>query len=277
MNSPGRSGPPSASRKTRAFDIWFALTFPLVVACAGCATMQSSEALRKRVAELEQQNFQLRKDLAEARVRQEMRQESGAPSTSGAKPPGAGAGDRSGSGQFVGGPAATPVKDDVPRVIYSEQITDASRFSGGSSAARTSQPAQLMRSARERLDAKDPAGAVSLFEQLVTRFPEDAMADDAQFGVGESYFQMGKYEEAITEYQKVVNNFPFGDQVPFAFLKIGFAHLAREQRDLALDNFKTVSEAYPGTEAATIARQQIAHLSRLSTERGGEKQVPPKH
>jgi len=119
-----------------------------------------------------------------------------------------------------------------------------------------------MDQAKDLLDRQDPEGAMSRFRQVVRGFPDDALADDAQFGLGECLFQMGRYEEAMVEYRKVGELFPFGDNVPLAFLKIGFAHLALNDRESALDNFRTVSEAYPGTEAATVARQQIAHLSR---------------
>jgi TolA-binding protein len=105
-----------------------------------------------------------------------------------------------------------------------------------------------------------PERALLAFQQIVSGYPQDALADDAQFGVGEAYFQMGRYQDALAAYRLVIDQFPFGDQVPFAFLKVAFAHLALEQRDQAMDNFRTVSEAFPGTEAATVARQQIAHL-----------------
>lgn len=223
------------------------------LAANGCATKQSVDALRSELSKARQENFQLRKDLAEARVRSEMQKEgtSGTAETIPLEPP-----------SVASRNSVAPAKDSGSRIIYSEPITDATRLPAvaGGSPAGSRGADRLMRSARESLDAKDPSGAMMTFRQILTGFPDNALADDAQFGVGECYFQMGRYEEAIAEYRKVVNDFPFGDQVPFAFLKIGFAHLAREQRDLALENFKTVSEAYPGTEAATVARQQIAHL-----------------
>ena len=114
------------------------------------------------------------------------------------------------------------------------------------------------------MDSGDSAAALAIFERMVSTYATDAMADDAQVGIGEAYFRMRRYEEAIGAYRKVADLFPYGDQVPFAFLKMGFAHLALNQRDLALDDFKTVSQAYPGTEAATVARQQIAHLAASS-------------
>lgn len=232
----------------------------LIVALGGCATPQTVETLQTQVAELERQNFELRKQLAESKVRLDIRNEA----------LGRGNSASSGSPRAAERLAETTVLDpktpenlQPTQIMYSEPMTpnDAAP-TGGTSAtvAAGTGASSLMATASRRLDDKDPEGALALFRQIVSQYPSDQLADDAQFGAAECFFQMGKYEEAITEYQKVVNQFPFGDQVPFAFLKIGFAHLALEQRDLALDNFKNVSEAYPGTEAATVARQQIAHL-----------------
>lgn len=249
----------------------------LAVALGGCASPKAVKDLQNQVAELEQQNFELRKQLTETKVRLEIRNEA------------LGRGSRAGSASLrfsVPGADATvadpktPETPDTPQVFYSEPMTPADTGPASQPAApvaaRTEVP-RLMSTAAKRLDDKESEAALALFRQIVSEYPNDPLADDAQFGSGECYFQMGRYEEAINEYRKVVNQFPFGDQVPFAFLKIGFAHLALEQRDLALDNFRNVSEAYPGTEAATVARQQIAHLSRLSSEGSGEKPRPPKH
>lgn len=228
----------------------------LLLVATSCATGRSAETLRRQIAALQAENFQLRKDLTETRVRLDMAKEATASTTAAGA-----AGDTSAKG--IAPAAEPPARDTIPRVIYSEPITATEPPAGGSPGGTDPSAGSarlLMDLGREKLDAKDPDEALTVFRQVVSRYPEDPLADDAQFGAGECYFLTGRYEEAIAEYRKVINAFPFGDQVPFAFLKIGFAHLALEQRDLALDNFRNVSEAFPGTEAATVARQQIAHL-----------------
>jgi tol-pal system protein YbgF len=237
----------------------------LLAALTGCATSHSVQTLQSRIAQLEQQNFQLRKELAEARVRQQMQAErrDGATREAEALPE-------------LPLPVAG-VQASAPERIYSEPITDASRYTSGPLSSQTSprrsdaraaipgssaggSPSALMSRAREELDRHNAQGALAIFEQIVARSPEDALADDAQFGVGECYFQQERYEEAIGAYRKVISTFPFGDQAPFALLKIGFSQLALGRRGTALESFQEVSENYPGTEAATVARQQIAHL-----------------
>jgi len=228
----------------------------LALLAPGCAANRSVTSQRAEIERLQRENFQLRKDLAEARVRLEMQAE-------------AGTGSVAAESAAAIDSGASPLRESQPsqaasRVVYSEPITDASRYTTGplpqTGADPLSSAGQLMMSGKRKLDSGDQAAAMAAFRDIVARYPQDALADDAQFGVGECLFQMGRYEEAISEYRRVVNDFPFGDQVPSAFLKIAFSHLGLEQRELALDSFRTVSEAYPGTEAATVARQQIAHL-----------------
>lgn len=234
-----------------------ALPALLALTSTSCVTRASSDSLQKEIAALQDENFRLRKDLAEARVRLEMAREADtrplAPPSRAAAPPA--------KENPLG--SVAPASDATPRVIYSEPITpeEITRGTAASGAGGVvSAAGSRLDLARQKLDARDPEGALVVFRSIATGQPDDPLADDAQFGAGECYFAMGRYEEAIAEYRMVINTFPFGDQVPFAFLKIGFAHLALDQRDLALDNFRSVSEAYPGTEAATVARQQIAHL-----------------
>jgi TolA-binding protein len=221
---------------------------------------RSVEDLQRRIEELERENFRLQKDLAEARVRRQMDREtrSGGTASPAALSPAAPEEPLGDGGAATSG------------VIHSEPITDASAWTGASAGPGAVQrkgrtggtPERLMEAAQSSLDAHDPESALSHFRDVVANHADSALADDAQFGMGECYFQMGRYEDAIVEYRRVADQFPFGDRVAYAFLKIGFSQLALEQRAAALESFRTVSEAYPGTEAATVARQQIAHLSR---------------
>lgn len=238
----------------------------MLAGLSGCATRQSVESLQRQVAQLQSQNFQLRKDLAEARVRAQMQAER----------------------RNAPGPASADAEVEVeiplpegrefpgsPQMIYSEPITDASRYTSGPMTSKppargtpasqaasrfTGTPVQLMDGARRALDSKEPETAMEMFQRIVTGYPSDALADDAQFGLGECLFQMERYEEAIAAYARVGELFPYGDQIPAAQLKTGFALLALHRRPEALTTFKKVSEAWPGTEAATVARQQMAHL-----------------
>ncbi|HKY34189.1 MAG TPA: tetratricopeptide repeat protein [Candidatus Polarisedimenticolia bacterium] len=246
---------------------------PALLAAPACASRAAVQGLQRQIDQLERQNFELRKQLAEARVRLEMAAEAG-----GGADPGA---HRAARPQEEASPSEAPLSRTArgeSATVYSEPITDASRYTSGPLIGRAaggqaapapggrpaSGPSGLIHAARAELDAHRPDAAMVLFQQLVSAHPGDALADDAQYGIGECHFQMERYEEAIGAYRKVGELFPYGDQVPAAMLKIAFSHLALEQRPEAMETFRTVSESYPGTEAATVARQQMAHLKASS-------------
>ncbi len=227
---------------------------------SGCVSKRTAQDLQSRVARLERENFQLRKDLTEARVRLEVEGEGQKAVMAQEAAPVADASP---------GPEVWPLEDvsgaaGMPdRVLYSEPITDVSRYASGSIGAAGGDlggASGLMERGIEEMGSEDVASALSTFQRIANEYPQDALADDAQFGIGEAYFQMRRYEEALEAYRKVVNEFPFGDQVASAYLKIGFSYLALGERDLALDSFRAVSDDHPGTEAATVARQQMEHL-----------------
>ncbi|MGH9868387.1 MAG: tetratricopeptide repeat protein [Candidatus Polarisedimenticolia bacterium] len=239
----------------------------LASGASACVTRQSVDVFRRDIERLQKENFELRKNLAEARVRAQMQAEGrAAPGPEKNAPAEA---------TELPLPASGGRQDSSSGIIYSEPITDASRYTSGPLTARPASSSRsgggahpaavgsastLMEEARRLLDDRKPQQALELFQQVVTGHSDDALADDAQFGVGECAFQMERYEEAMAAYRVVAERFPFGDQVPAAMLKIGFSRLALNQRDEALEVFKNVSATYPGTEAATVARQQIAHL-----------------
>ena len=238
----------------------------VLTGASGCATMQSVESLQRQVVQLQGQNFQLRKDLAEAKVRAQMQAER-------RNAPGPAVGDAEVEVE-IPLPAGRELPGS-PQTIYSEPITDASRYTSGPLASKppargvpaspaasrsAGTPVELMDGARRALDSKEPATAMEMFQRVVTVYPGDGLADDAQFGLGECLFQMERYEDAIAACARVGEVFPYGDQVPSAQLKTGFALLALHRRPEALSTFRKVSETWPGTEAATVARQQMAHL-----------------
>jgi N-acetylmuramoyl-L-alanine amidase len=62
--------------------------------------------------------------------------------------------------------------------------------------------------------------ALSSFQNLVTRYPSSRLADDAQFKIGEIYLKRKEFSEAYEAFQKVIDQFPGGDMVSLARLKL---------------------------------------------------------
>jgi len=99
--------------------------------------------------------------------------------------------------------------------------------------------------------------AISEFRQYVETYPSSEMADNAQYWIGEVFFAQKKFNEAIAEFDKVSLMFPKGDKVPAARFKKGMALVELGQSDAARAEFQALIRAYPRSNEAVLARQQL--------------------
>lgn len=118
--------------------------------------------------------------------------------------------------------------------------------------------------------------AVSGFREFVRRFPDSALADKAQYWVGESYFSLARasagagqkekaareLEQAVQEFRKVVLNYPRGEKVPTAIYKEALALIELRQPRVAQLRLQYLLENFPQSEEAPLARERLAALSR---------------
>lgn len=107
--------------------------------------------------------------------------------------------------------------------------------------------------------------AVQGFESFLKYYPKNDLADDAQFYIGESYFNAGQFSEASTAYGRVIANYPGGNMVPNAYYKRGMAlESIAGQTDTAKQSYETVLKEFPDSQAAILARQALDRLNRPS-------------
>jgi tol-pal system protein YbgF len=100
--------------------------------------------------------------------------------------------------------------------------------------------------------------AITGFESFLRTFPQSAMADDAQFYIGETYAAQSRFAEAITAYNAVIQNYPMGDQVPTAYFKRGAAQERLGQSDQARASWEAAVRLFPDTDGARLAAQRLA-------------------
>lgn len=102
--------------------------------------------------------------------------------------------------------------------------------------------------------------ARQLLRQYATEHPGTNLTDNALFWVGESYYDQAQYEQAILEYDKVVQKFPQGDKVASALLKQAFAFDAIGDPTDAKILLRKVLREHPTSEQAAIARKKLEIL-----------------
>src|SRR5918993_3916490 len=102
--------------------------------------------------------------------------------------------------------------------------------------------------------------AIQGFEFYIREFPTSPRADDAQLGIGNSYYQLRKYNEAVAAYQKVTTAYAQSNAAPQAWYKLGLSYEGLKQPELARRAYETAIKLHPTAPDATLAKQRLDSL-----------------
>jgi tol-pal system protein YbgF len=123
-------------------------------------------------------------------------------------------------------------------------------------------PQQLYQQAFADYSINQFSLAVQGFQAYLNYYPKSDLADDAQFMIGQCYFQDGKFQEAVNAYARVISNYPGTNAVPEAYYKRGLALERIGQADAAKQSYETVIKELPDSQGATLAKQALDRLNR---------------
>ena len=112
----------------------------------------------------------------------------------------------------------------------------------------------------KRLRERDYRGAIEQFKKFVEQHADSNLADNAQYWIGESYYALQDFDEAILEFDLVRKKYPDGDKVPAAWLKIGYAFAELGNRTDARLILQEVINRYPRSREAEKAQEKIRAL-----------------
>ncbi|WP_447977585.1 tol-pal system protein YbgF [Candidatus Nitrospira bockiana] len=102
--------------------------------------------------------------------------------------------------------------------------------------------------------------AVTGFQRFLKDFPSTSLAPNAHYWIGESYLSLKEYGKAMQAFQKVVSDYPRSEKVPPALFKLGV--VAAESGDLpkARSYLKRVIEEYSTSDEAKLAKNKLAEI-----------------
>jgi tol-pal system protein YbgF len=98
------------------------------------------------------------------------------------------------------------------------------------------------------------------FSNYLKLHPRTEYSGNAQFWIGECYYNEQQYEKAILEYEKVVKEYPEGNKVPSALYKQGLAFLNLGDKASARLFLQQVIRDYPNTNQAKVARTKLIEI-----------------
>jgi tol-pal system protein YbgF len=110
---------------------------------------------------------------------------------------------------------------------------------------------------KQAFDDGDWENARKLFQQHIKSQPNSENADNAQFWIGESFYNEQWFEKAILEYQTVIEKYPKGNKVAGAMLKQGLAFLKLGDQGNARLILKDLQKKYPQSNEARIAADKL--------------------
>jgi TolA-binding protein len=116
--------------------------------------------------------------------------------------------------------------------------------------------------------------AVAAFREYLRLYPNTALAEKAQYWIGESHFSLARahqargesdqavqeLERAVQEFRRLVIAYPRGDRVPAALYKEALALAELGQVQLAEARLQFLADQFPSTEEAAKAKDELARI-----------------
>jgi tol-pal system protein YbgF len=110
------------------------------------------------------------------------------------------------------------------------------------------------------VERKDYRAALPRLREFLKKHPNSGLADNAQYWLGECFYGLKEYDQAILEFDAVRRKYPKGDKVPAALLKQGFAFAELGDKVDARLILQELVDRFPQSEEAGRAKQRLKTL-----------------
>jgi len=102
--------------------------------------------------------------------------------------------------------------------------------------------------------------ALQEFSDYIKFYPNTDLAGNCYFYLGEIQFRQGNYQQAIQNYDLVLQNFPSGNKAASAQLKKGLALIESGKQADGVAELRHVIQRYPKSNEALQARERLRKL-----------------
>jgi tol-pal system protein YbgF len=165
-----------------------------------------------------------------------------------------------------GGAGATPTASNSGGGIagsgMSSQPASSSRPPSGAAAGGGSAPSAdtLYSNGLRDITGGNYELARKEFLDYLKYYGETDLASNAQFYLGEIAYSQKNYDQAVTEYDHVLTNYPKSFKLAPAHLKKGMALIELGQKTSGVRELRDVVKRFPGTEEERRARAKLKEL-----------------
>ena len=107
---------------------------------------------------------------------------------------------------------------------------------------------------------RDYRTAIQKFEALLATNSKHSLSDNCQYWIGESYYGLANYQQAIVAFEKVFA-FANSNKDDAAQLKLGLCYMRLNDRQKAKGEFQKLIDDYPTSEYVSIAKRYISQIN----------------
>jgi len=157
-----------------------------------------------------------------------------------------------------GTPPATGVSN--PGTPMSSQPTSSMPPAGGASGGTAPSADTLYSNGIRDITSGKYDLARQEFQDYLKHYGDTDLASNAQFYLGEIAYSQKNYDQAVTEYERVLTNYPKSFKLAPAHLKKGMALIDLGQKTAGVRELRDVVKRFPGTEEERRARAKLKEL-----------------
>ncbi len=121
---------------------------------------------------------------------------------------------------------------------------------------------RLYKRAKQEYDAGNYEVAAVLFKQFLRDHPQNPLAGNSQYWLGETFYAQRQYEAAIVAFDEVIQKYGDNAKVPASILKQGYAFAALEDNRNARFFLEQVQRRFPDSEEARQAGAKLKTLKK---------------
>lgn len=159
---------------------------------------------------------------------------------------------KGGSGNFVDNSPKfqAPVAVDAPKVLVGGSIDREENLQPLQAASAQ----EVYQKALEALKAGNYYLAEENFNRILSKFPQDKLAGNAQYWLGETYYAKKEYDRAAVAFAKGYKNYKGSQKGPDSLLKLGLSMASLKKKDEACTAFASLPVEFPKAEAIVKER-----------------------
>jgi tol-pal system protein YbgF len=107
--------------------------------------------------------------------------------------------------------------------------------------------------------------ATQEFGDYIKYYGNTDLAGNAQYYLADIEYRNGNFQQAVQDYDKVLEQYPSGNKAAAAQLKKGYALLQIDQRDAGIRELRALIARYPKSLEAQQARDRLRSLGATTT------------